>query len=71
MSASRSRRSSCARLRASDDYEADIRLRWAALVRDEAIQGLALHEAFRHLRTALFPDAVHRERQVGQAGSRI
>ena len=50
----------CARLRASDDYEADIRLRWAALVRDEAIQGLALHEAFRHLRTALFPDAVHR-----------
>ena len=50
----------CARLSVSDDYEADIRLKWAALVRNETIQGLALHEAFRYLRAALFPEAVNR-----------
>ena len=50
----------CTRMRASDEYEADIRQHWAGMVRNETLQGLALHEAFRHLGAALWPDVVNR-----------
>lgn len=49
-----------AQLRTSDEYEADVRLKWTNMLRNEVIQGLALHKAFHHLHNTLFPEAIPR-----------